>query len=136
MPFSFPCASARDDILDTAKALLVGALKMTEKLLDDFPVPGAKGTFGAVLHIIAEAEVCTGMNICYFRILIAVKRTAANAELCDELREHIVGLHHQLIVPLVGKTEADIPADTLVALEDFTGYVVLFPLGTGFNRWP
>ena len=43
-----------------------------------------------------------------------------------------MGLHNQLIQPLVGKTEKDIPPDTLVALKDFTGYVVLFPLGMGF----
>ena len=105
---------------------------MAEKLLDGFPVPGAKGTIGAVLHIIAEAEVCTKV---YFAILLSLspsQRTAANAELCDELREHIVGLHKQLIQPLVGKAEEDIPPDTLVALKDFTGYVVLFPLGMDF----
>ena len=72
MPFPFPCATGRDDQLDTAKALLVGALKMAEKLLDGFPVPAAKGTIGAVLHIIAEAEVCVGVNLCYFSIFIAV----------------------------------------------------------------
>ena len=43
-----------------------------------------------------------------------------------------MGLHNQLIQPLVGKTEEDIPRGTLDALKDFTGYVVLFPLGTGF----
>ena len=72
MPFPFPCATGRDDLLDTAKALLVGALTMTEKLLAGFPIPAAKGTIGAVLYIIAEAEVCTRMNLCYFIIFIAV----------------------------------------------------------------
>ena len=72
MPFPFPCATGRDDLLDTAKALLVEALTVAEELLDGFPIPGAKGTIGAVLHIIAEAEVCTGVNICYFSIFIAV----------------------------------------------------------------
>ncbi len=62
----------RDDLLDTAKALLVEALKMADKLLDGFPIPGAKGTIGAVLYIIAEAEVCTGVKLCYFSIFIAV----------------------------------------------------------------
>jgi hypothetical protein len=47
--------------LSTARAALIRALEMTEKLLDGFPIPGAKGTIGAVLHIIGEAEVCTGM---------------------------------------------------------------------------
>jgi len=72
MPFPFPCATGRDDRLDTAKALLVEALTVAEKLLDGFPIPGAKGTIGAVLHFIAEAEVCTGVKLCYFSILIAV----------------------------------------------------------------
>jgi len=62
----------RDDLLHTAKALLVEALNMAEKLLDGFPIPGAKGTIGAVLHVIAEAEVCTGVKRCHFSILIAV----------------------------------------------------------------
>ena len=48
MPFPLPCATGRDDLLDTAKALLVEALTMVEKLLDGFPIPGAKGTIGAV----------------------------------------------------------------------------------------
>ena len=72
MPFPFPCATGRDELLDTAKGLLVEALTMTEKLLDGFPIPGAKGTIGAVLHIIAEAEVCIGVNLCSFSIFIAV----------------------------------------------------------------
>ena len=72
MPFPFPCATGRDELLDTAKALLVEALKMAEKLLDGVPIPAAKGAIGAVLHIIAEAEVCTGMALCYFSIFIAV----------------------------------------------------------------
>ena len=45
--------------LRTAKAALIRALEITEKLLDGFPIPGAKGTIGAVLHIIDDAEVCT-----------------------------------------------------------------------------
>ena len=61
MPFPFPCATGRDDLLDTAKALLVEALTVAEKLLDGFPIPAAKGTIGAVLHFISEAEVCTGV---------------------------------------------------------------------------
>ena len=55
-----------------------------------------------------------------------------NAELCDELREHIVGLHDQLIKPLVDRKEEDIPHGTLDALKDFMGYVVLLPLGMGY----
>ena len=69
MPFPFPCSMGRDDLLDTTKALPVGASKMAEKLLDGFPI---KGTIGAVLHIIAEAEVCTEVKLCYFSIFIAV----------------------------------------------------------------
>ena len=72
MPLPFPRTTERNDLLDTAKALLVEALKMAEKLLDGFPIPAAKGTIGAVLHFIAEAEVCTGMKLGHFRILIAV----------------------------------------------------------------
>ena len=65
MPFPNPCATGRDDLLDTAKALLVEALEMAERLLSGFPIPGAKGTIGAVLHIIAEAEVCTEVKLYY-----------------------------------------------------------------------
>ena len=68
MPFQFP----QNGPHNTAKALLVEALTMTEKLLDGFPIPAAKGTIGAVLHFIAEAEVCTGVKLRYFSIFIAV----------------------------------------------------------------
>ena len=63
MPFPFPWATGRDEPLRTAKASLVQALMMTEKLLDGFPIPAAKGTIGAILHIITEAEVCTGVTL-------------------------------------------------------------------------
>jgi hypothetical protein len=72
MPFSFASTMRRNDHLSTTKAALVRALEMAEKLLDGFPIPAAKGTIGAVLHIIAEAEVCTGVKLCYFIIFIAV----------------------------------------------------------------
>ena len=68
MPFPFP---GRDDLLDVAKAQLVESLVMTERLLDGFPIAGAKGTTGAVLYIIAEAEVCAEVKLCYFIIFIA-----------------------------------------------------------------
>ena len=51
----------KKELLDTAKAALIRALEVTEKLLDGFPIPGAKGTIGAVLDIIKEAEVCIMM---------------------------------------------------------------------------
>ena len=121
-----------DERLITAKASLVHTLEMTRSLLDDFPIPLAKGTIGVVLHIITEAEVCTRVKICCFVSLSPSQRTAANAELCDKLREHILGLHNRLIQPLVGKKVEEIPDDTLVALVDFTKYVALLPLGTGF----
>ena len=71
-PFPFPCATGRDEQLITAKALLVHALQTTQSLLDGFPIPGAKGTIDTVLHIINEAEVCTGVKLCYFSIFITV----------------------------------------------------------------
>ena len=64
--------------LSTAKASLVHALKVTQSLLDGFPIPAAKGTIGAVLYIITEAEVGTGVNLCYFSTLIAI------TEICHE----------------------------------------------------
>ena len=72
MPFLLPSTERRDELLITAKALLVHALKMTESLLTGFPIPAAKGTIGAVLHFIAEAEVCTGVKLCHVSIFIAV----------------------------------------------------------------
>ena len=56
----------RDELLITAKASLVHALTITHSLLDGFPIPAAKGTIGTVLHIITEAEVCTGVKLCFF----------------------------------------------------------------------
>ena len=58
--------------LSTAKVSLVHALKVTEKLLDGLPIPAAKGTIGAVLYIITEAEVCTRAKLCYFSVFIAI----------------------------------------------------------------
>ena len=48
---------ANQERLRTARATLTRALELTEKLLDGFPIPGAKGTIAAVLEIIKEAEV-------------------------------------------------------------------------------
>ena len=45
--------------LGTAKAALKRALEVTEKILDGFPIPGAKGTIAALLQIVEEAQVCT-----------------------------------------------------------------------------
>ena len=47
--------------LRTAKAALIRALEVTEKLLDGFPIPGAKGTIGTVLQIINDVEVGIGV---------------------------------------------------------------------------
>ena len=54
---------AKREHLRTAKAALIRSLEITEKLLDGFPIPGAKGTIGAVLHIIDDAEVCTKVQL-------------------------------------------------------------------------
>ena len=54
---------ANQERLRTAKAALTRALEVTEKLLDGFPIPGAKGTIGAVLQIINDAEVCTKVEL-------------------------------------------------------------------------
>ena len=56
---------AKEERLRTAKAALIRALEITEKLLDGFPIPGAKGTIGAVLQIINDAEVCTQVQLCF-----------------------------------------------------------------------
>ena len=44
---------------------------------------------------------------------------------------HIEGIHNQLLRPLVGKTEDDIPKDTRVAVEDYTQYVAMVLFGCG-----
>ena len=48
---------------------------------------------------------------------------AANAELCNELGAHILRLRDQLLQPLVGKTEDDIPKETRTAVNDYAQYV-------------
>ena len=62
---------AKKEHLSTARAALKRALEVTEKLLDGFPIPGAKGTIGAVLQIINEAEVCTKIQTPPFIIFIS-----------------------------------------------------------------
>src|SRR5258708_31078984 len=63
--------------------------------------------------------------------LSPLQRTATNTELCNELSAHIQGLHDQLLRPLVGKTEGDIPDDTRAALGDYTQYVGVVSFGNG-----
>ena len=120
---------ANREQLRTAKATLTRALELTEKLLDGFPIPGAKGTIAAVLEIIKEAEVCAKIQSHFLLSLSSLQRTTANAELCNELRVHILRLHDQLLQPLVGKTEADIPKDTRVAVEDYIEYIGIASFG-------
>ena len=48
-----------------------------------------------------------------------------NTELCDELTVHIESIHNQLLRPLVGRTEDDIPKDTRAAVKDYTEYVAM-----------
>ena len=107
--------------LRTAKAALIRALEITENLLDGFPIPGAKGTIGAVLQIVGEAEVYT-------------KRAKPTPyylyELCNELKEHILRLHDQLLRPLSGSTE-EIPNQTRTAIEDYTESVTCVHLRMG-----
>ena len=59
---------AKEERLRTAKAALIRALEITEKLLDGFPIPGAKGTIGAVLQIINDAEVWAKIHLPLYRL--------------------------------------------------------------------
>ena len=43
---------------------------------------------------------------------------------------HIEGIHNQLLRPLVGKKEGDIPQDTQTAVEDYTEYVGMVSFGS------
>ena len=54
---------AKKEHLHTAKVALIRALELTEKALDGFPIPGAKGAIGAVIEIIREVEVCTRIQL-------------------------------------------------------------------------
>ena len=46
------------------------------------------------------------------------------------MRVHIENLHNQLLRPLVGKSEDDIPKDTRAAVEDYTQYVATVSFGS------
>ena len=121
---------AKKEHLRTAQAALIRALEITENLLDGFPIPGVKGTIGAVLQIVGEAEACTELKLRLI-ILSLLQKTATNAELCNELKEHILRLHDQLLRPLSGKTKEEIPNQTRTAIEDYTEYVACVHLKTG-----
>ena len=43
---------------------------------------------------------------------------------------HIEGIHNQLLRPLVGRTEDDIPEDTRAAIEDYIEYVAMVSFGS------
>ena len=61
----------KKELLDTAKAALIRALEVTGKLLDGrFPIPGVKGTIGAVLDIIKEAEVCAKVQSHFYHLYL------------------------------------------------------------------
>lgn len=129
MPFPFFRAMGKSS---TAWNSLVQALKVTEKLLDGFPIPGAKGTIGAFLYIIDQVEVCAGVNLCYFVSLSPSQISATNDKLCRELRKRIEELQDQVLQPLAGVGKEQIPPDTLIAFNRFMQCVALFPLGTGY----
>ena len=61
----------------------------------------------------------------------SLQRTTSNAELCNELKEHIKRLDDQLLRPLNGKTEEEIPVQTRAAVDDFMMYVTRVHLGAG-----
>ena len=44
---------------------------------------------------------------------------------------HIEGIHSQLLRPLVGRTEDDIPKDTRAAVDNYLEYVAMVPFGSG-----
>ena len=118
----------KEELLDTAKAALMRALEVTEKLLDGFPIPGVKGTIGAVLDIIKEAEVWAKIQFHFLLSSSSPQRTITNAELCKELKEHITRLETQL-QPLAAKTKDEIPDQTRAAVEDYVMYVTWVYLG-------
>ena len=120
---------ATKDRLSTAKAALIRALEITEKLLSGFPIPGAKGTIEAVLDIIKEAEVCAEIQPRVSSSQSPLQRTATNATLCNEVRVHIQRLYDELLWPLDGRPIEDIPEDTRAAVERYTEYVSIVSFG-------
>ena len=112
-----------------AKAALVRALQLTEKLLDGFPIPGAKGTISAVLEIIKEAEVCATIQPCFLPSLSSLQRIVTNTQLCKDLTAHLQSLNDELLQPLVGKSEDDIPKATRAAVEKYVEYLGVVSLG-------
>ena len=64
--------------------------------------------------------MCQGTWLrCFLSSLNSLQRMATNAELCYDLRAHLLKLNDGLIRPLVGKTEDDVPKDTLAAVEEY-----------------
>ena len=121
---------AEEEHLRTAKAGLIRALEIAEKLLDGFPIPGAKGTIGAVLEIIREAEVCAKIDtIALLLSLSSLQRTTANAELYKDLTAHLQSLNDELLQPLDGKPEDYIPTATRAAVEKYAKYVGVVSVG-------
>ena len=59
---------AKKEHLLTAWATFIRALELTEKALDGFPIPGAKGAIGAVIEIIREVQVCTKIQLPVYRL--------------------------------------------------------------------
>ena len=54
---------------------------------------------------------------------------ATNAELCNEVRVHLLRLNGELLRPLVGITADDIPKGTQAAVEEYIQYVGVVSFG-------
>ena len=56
-PGSPSLGTSSSNVGQTAKEIIKTTLKIAEKALDGFPIPGAKGTIGVLLEIISGVEV-------------------------------------------------------------------------------
>ncbi|KJA14825.1 hypothetical protein HYPSUDRAFT_80696 [Hypholoma sublateritium FD-334 SS-4] len=84
----------------TAKAAAITALSLAEKILDGLPVPGAKGTIGAVLLIIQKID-----------------KASANVETLKTLESQVNQLRDKALIPF-HDNQQNLPDDLRKDLED------------------
>ncbi|PPR00447.1 hypothetical protein CVT24_004508 [Panaeolus cyanescens] len=102
VPHASQASGPRSELKRTALEGLKMTLNLAEKALDGAPIPGVKGTIGAVLKIIEDAE-----------------KVGANTETLLQLQSHVDSLCTVVLKPLSGVPESDVPITLKSAADGF-----------------
>ena len=68
-------------------------------------------------------------NPAFLSSLSSMQRMVTNTQLCKDLTAHLQSLNDELLQPLVGKSEDDIPKATRAAVEKYVEYLGVVSVG-------